>query len=187
MGSRQSANRQKKCLTLGEIIPRIQRRSGLAWIELVGPAFADGSVCLGVGPASELRVVAANEVTQQELMAREEHVLSIWNSRAKARGEKTADRLVCWVNTEFFQGRAEAAHRRIRKTPFQLEASRTRREQQLAPFLRTARDEIATKVSNSEVREALIALRARGLQEADAERREGIPDDQGRTGTGGEG
>jgi len=152
----------------------------------VGPAFADESTCLGVGPASELRVVAINEATQKELMAREEHLLSIWNSKAKAQHQKTADRLVCWVNGDFFQGRKEASNRKNRPTQSQQRTAKMLREEELVPFLREAREEIAAAVSHPELREALIDLRARGLREAVSEGRESGLDAQHTSATGGE-
>lgn len=71
-----------------------------SWRRLVGRGLGEVTACLGVNPEGALRIMAGNDATRVEILARGHHIVAAWNTLANEFGTRPAQTLVCWVNKE---------------------------------------------------------------------------------------
>jgi len=81
---------------VGLVAPRY-RPPRIPWARVAGGALAEGSACLGVTASGELRVVAQNDATRRELLARADDLVSAYNLHARGLSLRPARVVVAWV------------------------------------------------------------------------------------------
>ena len=91
------SDRPRGLRPLGRLLGRTTSAWGDTWRSVVGGSVAAYSVCLGPNDTGDLRVMVRTLSDRDELVAREEDVLSSWNTWAERHGGPQAKALVCWV------------------------------------------------------------------------------------------
>jgi len=137
---------------LGRLLGRTTSAWGDTWRSVVGGSVAAYSVCLGPNDTGDLRVMVRTLSDRDELVAREEDVLSSWNTWAERHGGPQAKALVCWVR----EASTALPNVRAPGVPAPIEER----------WLDLARADVPA-MADPTVREAVVAARARSLRRRD--------------------